>query len=194
MTGADGAGHGAGHGDGQEDGQQDGQQAPLILTAELPPDLHRWASELRRMHFPPERNFLEAHVTLFHALPPQVEDELRAFLARLATEIAPVPGRMEGLMSLGRGTALRLASPAMLDVRAMIADHFRGLLTAQDSHAPRLHVTIQNKVAPAAAKALQGELAGTFPVRDFAFPGLALFRYRGGPWEAVRRFAFRGRA
>jgi hypothetical protein len=30
--------------------------------------------------------------------------------------------------------------------------------------------------------------------RDFAFPGMALFRYRGGPWEAVRRFAFRGSA
>ena len=46
--------------------------APLILTAELPPDLHRWATELRRAHFPPERNLLEAHVTLFHALPAQL--------------------------------------------------------------------------------------------------------------------------
>jgi hypothetical protein len=168
--------------------------APLILTAVLPPDLHRWATALRRAHFPPERNHLEAHVTLFHALPPQVEDELRALLARLAGERAPVPARLDGVMNLGRGTALRLFSPAMLDLRASIAEHFRGLLTAQDNHPPRLHITIQNKVSPTAAKALQAELAGTFAPRDFAFPGMALFRYRGGPWEAVRRFAFRGRA
>ena len=81
----------------------------------------------------------------------------------------------------------------MLELRADIAEHFRGMLTAQDSHPPRLHVTIQNKVSPAAARALQAELAGAIPARDFAFPGMALFRYRGGPWEAVRRFAFRGR-
>ena len=97
-------------------------------------------------------------------------------------------------MSLGRGTALRLASPAMLDLRAAIAEHFGGMLTAQDSHPPRLHVTIQNKVALAAARSLQAELAGILQPRDFAFPGMALFRYRGGPWEVMRRFAFRGSA
>jgi hypothetical protein len=170
-----------------------GEAAPLILTAELPPDLHRWATELRRAHFPPARNHLEAHVTLFHALPAGIEDELRALLARHAGEWAPVPARLEGLMSLGRGTALRLSSPAMLELRAHIAEHFRGLLTAQDSHSPRLHVTIQNKVAPGEAKALQAQLGDTVRPRAFAFPALALYRYRGGPWEPIRRFAFRGR-
>lgn len=169
------------------------QAAPLILTAELPADLHRWATQLRQQHFPPERNFLEAHVTLFHALPPRVEEELRSLLARLAGEFGPIAARLEGVMSLGGGTALRLASPAMLRLREEIAEHFRGMLTAQDSAPPRLHVTIQNKVSPATARALQTELAATVPARDFAFPGMALFHYRGGPWEAVRRFAFRGR-
>ena len=167
--------------------------APLILTAELPGDLHRWATELRRTHYPPERNFLEAHVTLFHALPPRIEDELRSFLARLAGETTPLPGRLEGMMNLGRGTALRLVSPALLDLRAAIAEHFRGMLTAQDQHPPRLHVTIQNKVSPKEARALQAEMSHVITARDFAVPGLALHRYRGGPWEPVRRFAFRGR-
>lgn len=171
-----------------------GEHAPLILTAELPPDLHRWANALRTAHFPPERNHLEAHVTLFHALPPHVEDELRALLARLTREIVAPPGRLEGLMSLGRGTALKLSSPGMSRLRQIIAEHFHGLLTAQDSHAARLHVTIQNKVAPSAAKQLQAELMDAVGPRDFAFPGLALFRYRGGPWEPVRTFPFRGRA
>lgn len=169
-----------------------GLGAPLIVTAQLPGDLHRWATDLRRRHFPAERNFLEAHVTLFHAVPAQVEGELRALLARLAGETAPLPARLEGVLDLGRGTALRLASPALLELRRLVAEHFHGMLTAQDSGTPRLHVTIQNKVSPAEAKTLQAELAMDLVRREFLFPGLALHRYRGGPWEAVRSFAFRG--
>ncbi len=95
-------------------------------------------------------------------------------------------------MPLGSGTALKLSSPDILDLRDAVAEHLHGLLTAQDQHRPRLHVTIQNKVAPKEAKALQAQLAGTIEPREFAFPGLALHRYRGGPWDFVRRFAFRG--
>lgn len=167
--------------------------APLIVTAQLPRELHRWATGLRSQHFPPERNHLEAHVTLFHALPAFIEDELRGVLARLGAEEAPVPARLEGLMSLGRGTALKLVSPAMLALRARIAERFLGLLTAQDGHPPRLHVTIQNKVAPAEAKALQTALAGEITPCAFAFSGISLFRYRGGPWEPMHSYAFRGR-
>lgn len=167
------------------------QRAPLILTADLPPDLHRWATRLRAAHYPPARNHLEAHVTLFHALPPFCEAELTGYLKRIAGEATPVPARLEGVMSLGSGTALRLSSPTMLELRAAIAARLHGLLTAQDQHPARLHVTIQNKVAPREAKALQAELEGHIQPRDFAFPGLSLYRYRGGPWEPVRRFAFR---
>lgn len=170
-----------------------GSDAPLILTAELPPDLHRRYTDLRTAHFPPERNYLEAHVTLFHALPAQCEDELRRYLARLTGEIAPVRGQVEGLMPLGGGTAIKLSSSDMLALRDEIAEHFRGMLTNQDQHRPRLHVTIQNKVTGKEAQALQAQLAGTIEPRAFTFPGLALHAYRGGPWEFIRRFAFRGK-
>ncbi|MCA0909127.1 2'-5' RNA ligase family protein [Qipengyuania gaetbuli] len=170
-----------------------GSDAPLILTAELPPDLHRRYTDLRTAHFPPERNYLEAHVTLFHALPAQCEDELRRYLARLTGEIAPVRGQVDGLMPLGGGTAIKLSSPDMLALRDEIAEHFRGMLTNQDQHRPRLHVTIQNKVTGKEAQALQAQLAGMIEPRPFTFPGLALHAYRGGPWEFIRRFAFRGK-
>ena len=170
-----------------------GGDAPLILTAELPADLHGRFTDLRAEHFPPERNYLEAHVTLFHALPAQCEDEVRRYLARLVGETAPVEGRVEGLMSLGGGTAIKLVSPDMLDLRDRIADHFHGMLTNQDQHRPRLHVTIQNKVTSKEAKALQAQLSGVIQPRDFTFRGLALYAYRGGPWEFLRRFAFRGK-
>ncbi len=165
--------------------------APLIITAELPADLQAWADGLRRAHFPPERNHLAAHVTLFHTLPPGCEGEARAALANLA-KCAPPAGRLAGLMPLGGGTALRLQSQALLAMRAELAERFHGLLTTQDQAPSRLHVTIQNKVAPTAAKALQAELAPLISPRDFAFAGLALHAYRGGPWQPLGRWPFRG--
>lgn len=164
---------------------------PLIVTATLPPDLQSWADRLRRAHFPVERNHLAAHVTLFHALPGQVEDEARRLLARLAASIAPVEANLASVMDLGGGTAFRIESPDMLALRDEIAEHFHGMLTAQDSHRPRLHVTVQNKVVRDTARSLQQVLAGEFQPRRFAFAGLALHRYLGGSWEALGQWTFR---
>lgn len=168
--------------------------SPLIVTALLPRDLHRWATDLRTRHFPPERNFLAAHVTLFHALPSAHEREIRQTLASEAAALAPVEAGLAGVMSLGRGTALRIDSPAMLALRDRLAERFHGLLTAQDSHRPRLHVTVQNKVPPEQARALQAELATQVEPRPFAFRGLGLYVYRGGPWEIAGEYPFRGRS
>ncbi|WP_120717629.1 2'-5' RNA ligase family protein [Tsuneonella amylolytica] len=165
--------------------------APLIVTAELPEAIQSRADQLRTAHFPPDRNHLRAHVTLFHALPPSAEAEVRDALAAEA-RAKPVPARLDSVMNLGRGTAFRIESPQMLALRERLADRFHGLLTPQDEHKPRLHVTVQNKVAPSEAKALQQHLAAGFQSRDFAFAGLALHYYRGGPWETVKRWSFRG--
>ncbi|MEZ5679877.1 MAG: 2'-5' RNA ligase family protein [Erythrobacter sp.] len=167
--------------------------APLILTALLPEDLHARYTALRTAHFPPERNFLEAHVTLFHALPGMCQGEVISTCKAASAEFAPVEGNVRGLMSLGGGTAIKLESEGMLRLRDDLADRFRGILTGQDQHRPRLHVTIQNKVTSREARELQAQLADTILPRGFAFRGLGLFRYRGGPWEEVRNFAFRGR-
>ncbi|MBH5322865.1 2'-5' RNA ligase family protein [Aurantiacibacter sediminis] len=170
------------------------ENAPLIVTAQLPKDLQGWANRLRQEHFPPERNYLDAHVTLFHSLPPSCEGEVRECLITMAREYAPVPARLAGIMSLGGGTALKLESDAMRRVRDEIANRFHGMLTSQDQHSPRLHVTVQNKVTSKEAKALQAELAPQVIERDFTFPGLELHAYQGGPWDHLGTFTFRGRA
>ncbi|NCP13952.1 MAG: 2'-5' RNA ligase family protein [Sphingomonadales bacterium] len=170
---------------------------PFILTAALPPDLAGYAEGLRRAHFPPERNHLHAHVTLFHAFAPSLLEELRAFLPKLAREFAAPQGAVKGVMDLGKGTAIALEAPELLHLRALIADHFHGSLTSQDLHEPRPHITIQNKVTKGEARALQASLApalGPWIAKGrFAFPALELHLYRGGPWEPVKTFAFRGR-
>ncbi len=167
--------------------------APFIVTAELPGDVFAWADGLRRAHFPPERNWLQAHVTLFHAFAPSLREELRGLLGKIAAEFAPPVARIEGLMDLGKGTAIALRSPATLAIRESIAEHFHGALTAQDAHPPRLHITIQNKVTPQAAKALQCALAEAIPRREFAITGLGLHLYLGPHWEGQGVWPFRGK-
>lgn len=164
---------------------------PLIVIAMLPPDVFALADGLRRVHFPPESNRLPAHLTLFHALPPSCESELRSLLADLGKEFAPVPARLTGVISLGRGTALGVDSPDLLRLRDIIANRFAGNLTAQDSHRPRLHITVQNKVTATEARDLQAELAAKVMPRSFEFPGLALHFYDGGPWQAAGNWRFR---
>ena len=166
---------------------------PFIVTAELPGDIFAWADGLRRAHYPPERNWLSAHVTLFHAFAPSLREELRRMLGGIAGEYAPPVATIEGIMPLGGGTALAIASPGMLAIREHIADHFHGALTAQDSHRPRLHITVQNKVTGAEAKALQQALAATIGRREFVFAGLGLHLYLGPQWETVARWPFRGK-
>ncbi|MEO7246878.1 MAG: 2'-5' RNA ligase family protein [Novosphingobium sp.] len=166
---------------------------PFIVTAEMPRDLLSWANGLRAKHFPAERNRLHAHVTLFHALSPSLLGELKPLLSRIAGEYSAVAARLNGVMDLGKGTALAIASPAMLAIRAEIAEHFHGALTAQDDHPPRLHITVQNKVERTAALALQQELGCIELTREFRFAGLGLHIYRGGPWETIGLWPFRGK-
>ena len=42
---------------------------PLILTAQIPETFLARFDRLRQIHFPPDRNFLRAHLTMFHRLP-----------------------------------------------------------------------------------------------------------------------------
>jgi 2'-5' RNA ligase superfamily len=167
--------------------------APFIVTGELPVDIFAWATGLRAEHFPPERNHLKAHVTLFHSFAPSLRDELPRFLSRMAGEFAPPAAELTGLMDLGGGTALAIRSPGLLAVHQLISDHFWDMLTKQDQGGKKLHITIQNKVPRAEALALQAELGPRLLQRRFAFTGLGLHLYRGPHWEAVNTWKFRGK-
>ncbi len=150
-----------------------------------------WLQELRRAHFPAARNQVPAHLTLFHHLPPGLEDELGRRLAA-CTAAQPPRAELAGILNLGGGTAFRIESAELEHLRADIADVFRGLLMPQDQAHWRPHVTIQNKVEPKAARALQDGLRRKFRPRPLAIRALASWRYLGGPWEPIKTHAFRG--
>lgn len=163
----------------------------LIVTAEIAPHDFAWLDRLRRAHYPQERNQLSAHLTMFHALPPSSEGEVRATLARSARERLP-RASIEGLMDLGGGVAFRIVSHDLDRIRRELSEDLHGLLGAQDSGGWRPHITIQNKVPPREARMLKSKLEQDFRPRSLAISGFGLHRYVGGPWEKLAIYAFRG--
>jgi hypothetical protein len=132
-----------------------------------------------------------AHLTLFRHLPPSLEAELKQRLS-VYTATAPPRAIVAGVIDLGEGTAFRVESEELEDIRYDLAEAFRGMLTPQDMAPWRPHVTIQNKVEPREARRLQAELRATFQPRPLQISGLASWRYLSGPWEPIRTHAFRG--
>jgi hypothetical protein len=148
-----------------------------------------WLDGLRQRHFPPERNYLRAHLTLFHHLPPSAEAEIAGLLCDLTRAPAP-KAQISGLINLGRGVAYRIESPELVDIRTMIAEHFAPLLTPQDKAGWRPHVTVQNKVDPARSRALLLKLEDGFAAQGVEIAGLALWHYLGGPWQSAGAWRF----
>lgn len=169
-----------------------GMTAPIIITAEMGKTDQAWANALRRAHFPVARNFLDAHITLFHHLPPNHLAEVKSRLSALAKEYPAPVAKLCEVMMLGRGVAYRVESPELLALRDGLAEAFQGLLIPQDQARLRLHITVQNKVEPAVAKALHAELEQGFKPRPIAITGLGAHYYLGGPWQRIGSWSFRG--
>ena len=166
-------------------------EAPLILTLALHADDQARFERLRRLHFPPGRNLIPAHVTLFHHLPgPEIEAVRDAIEARC--KMPPFLVSVLGLRFLGRGVAYALESPELTALRAGLAREWDGWLTPQDRQGYRPHVTIQNKASPDAARALHANLQAAFAPFTIRAEGLDLWRYMGGPWEQQSRHPFCG--
>ena len=166
--------------------------APLILTLGFDAAGFAHLDAMRRRHFPAERNLIPAHLTLFHHLPGDEEQEIAATLRAVTRDAAPIPLRVTGLRFLGRGTAYEIAAPRLTELRRDLAARWRSALTPQDAQGFRAHVTIQNKVPSGEARATFETLQAAFSPFEATGTGLLLWHYRGGPWEAAGAFPFGG--
>ena len=162
---------------------------PLILTLKLDAAAFGRLDALRREHFPAALNRLSAHLTLFHHLPGERLADVGADLAAVAA-CAPLRLRASGLRLLGRGVAVDVESSGLMEVRRELARRWSQHLSAQDRQGFRPHVTIQNKVDPADARALRDTLADGFAPWEATGEALQLWRYLGGPWAAEGEWPF----
>ena len=167
-------------------------ETPLILTLTIDADSQLFFNHLRRQHFPPERNYLDAHLTLFHHLPAQVnqiledidlEAKLHHYMHLNVTEIK----------CIGNGVAYKIECAELLQLHKRMQMQWHEWLTPQDKQKLWPHITIQNKVEPAKSLQLQAELQQDFEPFSVCGVGLSLFEYKGGPWEFVKTIDFTGK-
>ncbi len=154
---------------------------PLIVTLRCDGPAWSFCIQQRDHYFPPERNLVPAHISLFHHLP---GDRLAQILAD--AEAARVPAfefQVSGVRSLGRGVAYVVDSSPLTMLRAELAGKWNSWLTPQDRAKYSPHITIQNKVEPQEASKLLQSIQAEFLPFPLAATGLELWHYRGGPWE-----------
>jgi 2'-5' RNA ligase len=164
---------------------------PFVLTLEMDGGAFARLNELRRRYYPPERNVVPAHVTLFHQLPGDHSREIKAFLRDVVSRQSAIDVEIGEAKEMGGGVAIPLRSPPLLALRERLAAEWWPWLVEQDRGGYRPHVTVQNKVGTAEARQARQEIAAS--LRPFTMRGLGLhlWRYRGGPWEDVQLFRFR---
>ncbi len=156
---------------------------PIIVTAHVPPDDMDYFDRLRREHFPPERNYLKAHITIFHHLPGRVLEEAMVLAAESVDQRQSFHASISGIRHLGAGVAFDIESPELQELRADLFQRFGSWPGPQDRQKFKPHITVQNKVSRAGADRLYAELLSDFQPRHITVSGLDLWSYLGGPWE-----------
>ena len=163
---------------------------PLILSLTMDGALFEKLDSLRREHFPVERNFLSAHLTLFHHLPAEELPAITQHLNGVCEETHRFDLQVPKLRFLGKGVAAVVVAPQLLALHAGLARQWLQYLSAQDRQRLSPHVTLQNKVDPAVARGLFEKLSPRWMGLNGQAIGLSLWWYRGGPWELAAGFAF----
>ena len=167
--------------------------APLILTLKIDKASFEFFDKLRREHFPPERNFLSAHVTLFHHLPGAELESISRNISEVSAEIAPFPLEFTRWRFLGKGSAMTIESPALLSLRAQLAKLWSESLTAQDRQKFQPHITVQNKVMPDEARTLYEQFSANWQIKAGTAEGLSLWHYVAPRWKLEKEFSFEKR-
>ncbi|RVT85472.1 2'-5' RNA ligase family protein [Rhodobacteraceae bacterium CCMM004] len=162
-----------------------GGGVPLILTFGLDSHTFGRVEAARQRWFPPARNFIPAHLTMFQQLPEAHLSDILATLAQAAGETPRLPFRVGGLTDYGTGVAYALTMPGFTWRHRTLRDGWRFALGRQDRRDRTPHITVQNKAGYAATRRCLAALD-----RDFApWEGMAdrflLWHYRGGPWERI---------
>jgi hypothetical protein len=166
------------------------EAAPLIVTLTLDEKSFTFFNDLRQQHFPPERNYLQAHLTLFHHLPAE-EPAIINTIQQVVTQYTTLSLAVTSTAFIGNGVAYKLESKELQQLHASLQAAWKPWLTPQDAQRLWPHVTVQNKVAAPTARTLYEQLTATFTPFTAYGTGLSVWAYKGGPWEAAGSYAFR---
>lgn len=163
---------------------------PFLVTLGLDPVSFERLDALRERYFPPERNIVPAHLSLFHHLPSDSEASVVRTLQEIASGSPPTPLRFGTLFRMGRGFAVRVDAPQFGQIQAQLVRAFAAVLTDQDRQPFRPHVTLMNKADRDEVARGWADAGATWSPWDGIGVSFLLWRYAGGPWEPVCQYPF----
>ena len=166
----------------------------FLVTLGLDPATFDRLDALRQQYFPPERNQVPAHISLFHHLPGVEWESIDATLNRIAQTQPPISLRFTGVKPTGRGVLLSVQAAGLITLRGELAGLFARDLTPQDRQPYHPHVMIMNKAERSEADQALREIQASWTSWTGTGDRLILWRYLGGPWDEAANYPFVGPA
>ena len=161
---------------------------PLILTISLDRNSEDYFTRLRTAHYPKHRNYIAAHLTLFHRLPSG-----NATINRMVEEHsnrAILPIQVTGITNPVNGVAYTLFSEELMALHKAMQRSLGGYLIRRDRGVYRPHITVQHQVTALKAQRTASLLMQDFKPFTVQGTGIAAWLYKKGKWEPVREYPF----
>jgi len=162
---------------------------PVILTLKINADAAAYFTNLRKQNFPAERNYLDAHLTLFHHLPGNIMPVFE-WIKTVSAQQKPMLLQVTQVVSIGAGVAFKLECDELKKMHKTMQQQWQQWLTPQDKQALWPHITIQNKVDRQTAVQLQQDLSADFKPFEIQGLGLSIWEYLNGPWNLMETVDF----
>lgn len=161
---------------------------PLIITLELEEEAKQFFTEQRTAYFPKHINYLDAHLTLFHAVPPGemiIYSTIESVCKRVSFDIV-----VSDLRNIGNGVAYSIESKELQEMHVVMQKAFDPFLVSKDRQILWPHITIQNKATAFKAQMLHEKLQKEFKPFSCKATGIGIYKYLGGPWEKTGNVLF----
>lgn len=170
---------------------------PVIISAWLDDSIQDHFSGLRTKYFPQSRNYLQGHITLFHALPSKNLDFILQTVTSNCSTTSPFEVFCEPYeLTTNSAVFIPLKAQQLISIRTNLRGAFMKAfdMTNQDVKPNfKPHATVANKVTKEEAQDIFHEvkaLSKEEKVTHGRALGLDVWFYRGGPWEHIRRIPF----
>lgn len=168
-------------------------KAPVIITAQIEEADLLPFDALRSRHFPAKRNFLRAHLTMFHRLPFEDIENILIYVRSAMAGRSRILAKVSAVRHLGAGTAFTITSPDLMEIRSNLRAQLLPSLGPQDLQTWQPHITVQNGVPHTQADVLFEMLSEDFVPREIRIIGIDLWQYLEGPWALLESCLFSGR-
>src|SRR5215211_7269558 len=163
-------------------------EVPLILTLAIEENAFQFFNALRKIYFPAERFYIDAHLTLFHLLPndPLIVDTI----ASVSKEREILLLHVKEPAFIDNKVVFKIESEGLTQLHYRLQQQWQPFLIPEDRELLWPHITIQNKITPEAAEELLQFLIENFSSFHTIGTGLQLWEYDGGPWKLFSEFNF----